>query len=1323
MDPRLLGDDTELCLAASSLVGKLELTHAQRELLKAVGREPRVADIVREARLPKGLAKQHLIKLLDLELIAFKTASAEIDVVNPGNSDTGGRSDSDTAATGGQAELLILPEEVEGDEEARGLALPPGDAGEGRLGRLQPRTQPLGTNTDGTQASKAPTRGKTVADDANGASPPPANGRRATQTPSTLPAGSPTASPLPGAARSPQVITPLAPVTLVSSVKLGDHDANDRSTMQAPPPGGLAATRHGESLGEPHRNGARTLAAPVPVQSFPVQRFPVQSSPWEVEHPRTLQGMVPRPPGLPRDVLSDDGVAQPAHLSDSANGARGGTETDASGTMVRAQSGDTERPGPTNRPAPRFSGFEALRPGTEASVLAAGAASGGDEPLQPLPRVTVPRPNEVEGTDPMAGQVIPLVRIVRSPMVTLRAAEPRPHDASPIRPTGIVNLQPTNAASARPKTGPGEQVAVREGTSGRDGQLIAGVAVRNVGEEGARRNDTPRSPTSDPPAAEAFERMPNPLPSTPDTASKKSGNTLEGMVAQSSHPPPADSGRTIEGMPAQGAQGTSRVSPPGAAKTSSTLESMPAPPPGARAPHVPTGLVPTGLGPSDDLKSTLRGGVAASDGKTNKRSGRPSVVVRSGAPPQGSQTLIDLQPTGPTGRTLAGVLAPTAAEIASARTAGNTKTGSTMPSWNAQGVREALEHKQHRTDSGEHSRNQDESLEHYQVLECLAKGGSGVVYRVQDPSAGQSQSLALKVLRQGQHREADVLTAFAREAELMDALSHPNLVHFVHFGHENDEPFLLMEYIEGLSMAELLHHPVPLPLDVGLIIIQDALEALDYVHNTRLPDVIPDGLVHCDVSPQNLLVGADGRTRLIDFGTSRAPGKAVSDANVRCKPRYSSPEVMAGEAVGPQADLFSMGAVLFQLLSKQPAFSADPRRRKKESLVPNPSLLNRRAPTPFDPICQRALDPDPEGRYSSARDMLEALDAAVETSGIELRRARISFWVRRVIQSRHGDVEFDMSELEELLDTRRGRHRELPSSTSNEVPSAPSSENTKDVKPHKGRSVPPPPVEPVDQATSDPPSSSLGAASRYSVAPPGEAYSLSFTARLWITGASIGATIAIILFAVLKPEVFDAWFGEAEQPSWEQQEASPRPTEKTRHELQQEQFEEGMRQLLLRKDPSANGASNGPQINPVNEPASATEAEKPQEEVDDAPPQRAKPRPRPVARKRPAPKPAPTPETTSPPKASNDLAEVPKATAPRPSQDIPKKPVTGAMPSPEVESGLSEADPPTDGSGAERSSPPIASPPPTPEAPTAPTAPRTEQRPRGSLKPGVPVAP
>jgi hypothetical protein len=261
--------------------------------------------------------------------------------------------------------------------------------------------------------------------------------------------------------------------------------------------------------------------------------------------------------------------------------------------------------------------------------------------------------------------------------------------------------------------------------------------------------------------------------------------------------------------------------------------------------------------------------------------------------------------------------------------------------------------------------------------------------------------------------------------------------------------------------------------------------------------------------------------------------------------------------VDATSDIFSMGAVLFQVLSKQPAFSADPARRKAESLVPNPSMLNRRAPTRFDPICQRALDPDASERYQSAREMLEALDQAVELSSIELRRQRVNFWVRRVIQSRHGDVEFDINELEELLEDNGGPARTRRNSLT-------------PVPPGTMRQTEP--EEPADSSQHGAAAAHVADENEPAAVPTKPPPAEELRKKLWVTSIAVGVALAIVVFAVLKPEVFTGWFGMDTDAQRKRYEGTGTPAAQQGRGAGAEDYDA--------PGPSASGPSRGIETNP-----------------------------------------------------------------------------------------------------------------------------------------------
>lgn len=402
-------------------------------------------------------------------------------------------------------------------------------------------------------------------------------------------------------------------------------------------------------------------------------------------------------------------------------------------------------------------------------------------------------------------------------------------------------------------------------------------------------------------------------------------------------------------------------------------------------------------------------------------------------------------------------------------------------------------------------------LDAFEVLDCLAKGGRGVVYLVRERATGNN--LALKVLRQDQCDSQPAIAALNREARLLEVFDHPNLVRFDRFDHEGEEPFLLMEYVEGLSAARLLHYPVPMPLDVGLTIVLDALEALFYVHDLRNVKVAPEGLVHADVSPENFLVGTDGITRLIDFGSSCGPAEFANPQRVQAKLGYASPELLRGDEVDFRSDVFSMGAVLFHILSKLPPFSADPAWREREHSVPKPSQLNPRLPKAFDSICQKALHSEPAKRYASVPELRRDFERALKAAQIECRRERVAEWVQRVRQSLRGNVEFSALEIKELLEQDPVALRRL-SNAAADAPGTPALGQT--------------PVEPAPTGAVTPAGASeaaqtgqLGAATRYAEVV--DESPLSGRARLWITLFALAIAAGILYVALVQPEALNRW--------------------------------------------------------------------------------------------------------------------------------------------------------------------------------------------------------
>ncbi len=210
----------------------------------------------------------------------------------------------------------------------------------------------------------------------------------------------------------------------------------------------------------------------------------------------------------------------------------------------------------------------------------------------------------------------------------------------------------------------------------------------------------------------------------------------------------------------------------------------------------------------------------------------------------------------------------------------------------------------------------------YEVLARLKSGGMGSVYMCRlSGNAGFRRLFAMKVLHAPLNRDAEALESFQREARVLGCVHHPNIVGVVDFGSER-EPYIVLEYVEGGSLHELVRATTG-GRDPRLVltIILDVLEGLAAAHVANDEEGNPLGLVHCDVCPQNILVGVDGTARLTDFGIAQTNESRLHPEQLRGKPRYLAPERTTSGAVDARVDLFSLGVVLYASLTGVEPFS------------------------------------------------------------------------------------------------------------------------------------------------------------------------------------------------------------------------------------------------------------------------------------------------------------------------------------------------------------------------------------------------------------------
>jgi serine/threonine-protein kinase len=299
-------------------------------------------------------------------------------------------------------------------------------------------------------------------------------------------------------------------------------------------------------------------------------------------------------------------------------------------------------------------------------------------------------------------------------------------------------------------------------------------------------------------------------------------------------------------------------------------------------------------------------------------------------------------------------------------------------------------------------------LGRYEVLTRIARGGMGVVYLCRASGKGGFRRLfALKVLQK--HLSADPVAArlFLHEARIAARIYDPHVVGIVDVGVYGAQPYIVMDYIEGGTLHELLRRtPEKRSPRLILPIVLDALQGLHAAHCLLDEDGRPAGVVHSDVSPQNMLVGVDGTCRLTDFGVARLAAVAPPGAAFG-KPGYLSPEQASNGFTDHRADLFSIGVVLWNALTGEKLFDgkepSEVVERVRRGGVTPPSKVGLHPPECLDEVCLKALASDPERRYQSAREMEADLRATAVRADLLAPASEIAEWVQNAFGAELSD--------------------------------------------------------------------------------------------------------------------------------------------------------------------------------------------------------------------------------------------------------------------------------------------------------------------------------
>jgi serine/threonine-protein kinase len=313
----------------------------------------------------------------------------------------------------------------------------------------------------------------------------------------------------------------------------------------------------------------------------------------------------------------------------------------------------------------------------------------------------------------------------------------------------------------------------------------------------------------------------------------------------------------------------------------------------------------------------------------------------------------------------------------------------------------------------------------YQLLKKLAAGGMGQVFLARTGEEGFEKLVVLKSILPHLVEDQEFYEMFRDEAKVSMRLNHPNIVQIFEFGQERGIHFLVMEYVAGEDVRKMVkrigQQGQTLPLGAILRIIADAAAGLDYAHKATDGKGQPLGIIHRDVSPQNVLVGFDGAVKLIDFGVAKAAGRAQHTATgiLKGKFPYMSPEQAEGDELDPRSDIFAIGIVLWELLTGRRLFKGESDTATQKLVrtcnVPAPSTLGAGLPADLDAIVLKSLAKNRDDRFSDAGTMRMALEEYATKHSIPASPAHLvsflrPFYIERIAQETNPD------KLDELKD-------------------------------------------------------------------------------------------------------------------------------------------------------------------------------------------------------------------------------------------------------------------------------------------------------------------
>ena len=271
-----------------------------------------------------------------------------------------------------------------------------------------------------------------------------------------------------------------------------------------------------------------------------------------------------------------------------------------------------------------------------------------------------------------------------------------------------------------------------------------------------------------------------------------------------------------------------------------------------------------------------------------------------------------------------------------------------------------------------------ESVGRFELRRVLGRGAAATVYEARDPARGGR--VALKVVAEKLTPTPAQRARFRREAQLASDLAHPNLVHVIETGEHRGRPYVAMELVEGVDLERVIRSGRPFPVEWTIDVLRQVCEGLHRAHLS--------GLVHGDLKPTDVRVNPEGVVKILDFGVAALKPDVRGDSTLVSGVHYRAPELIEGKKADPRSDVFSVGAIFYELMASQKPFPADTVTGvvfKIRHENPDPAVLPSTGFSPgLEAIVLKALRRDPKERFSSPEDLREELGALVREAAPRL---------------------------------------------------------------------------------------------------------------------------------------------------------------------------------------------------------------------------------------------------------------------------------------------------------------------------------------------------